>query len=238
MPTLHKIDPHNLRDTLVELRYEGMYDFTLLKGMLFQAFEDDLVSLNPVANVKIQLRGQGEIKLNGFEGLDFRRDEVKITFTDERILFNTLAKYPGWETYFALIESVIDRLKDRQLIRHVRQVGLRYISDHRHYRITDIAKVNWTLETRFGSLTQGTLRQQYRHDGDTVTVTLADSAVLDANASSVAVMDIDVTHQFEPHATDLISVMDTIERLHSVQKMYFEDLIRPDYLTSLNPQYK
>ncbi len=240
MPTLHKIDPHNLRDTIVEVRYEGIYDFSVLKGILYNIFKDELTSLTTLSSIKIQLPGQGEMKLNGFEGLDFRKGDVKITFTEERIHFTILEAYPGWGTFGAVIRHVVDRLAEHELVRHIKLVGLRYISDHRDRRITDIAKVNWSLETRYGPATQGTLRQQYVLASDNVTVTLADtmSASQRSTFSQVAVMDIDVTHQFEPIQPGIALLFETIERLHEVQKMFFEDIISQEYLSSLNPQYK
>ena len=238
MPTLHRIDPHNLRDTIVEIRYEGVYDFSVLKGIFYEIFKDELTSLTTLANIKIQLRGQGELKLNGFEGLDFRKDEVKITFTEERIHFNTLETYPGWEAFRTIIQKVIARLEHRQLIRYVKQTGLRYISDHQHRQISEIAKVTWSLGTQYGMATQATLRQQYRYESDRVTVTLANTILTGEEQTPVAVMDIDVTHQFEPDSPVTDSLLDTIERLHRVQKMFFEDIIQPGYLNSLNPEYR
>ena len=238
MPELVKLEPDNLRDTLVEIRYEALYDFSILKGLFYTAFKDTAKATSLLKSMSVQFPGSEPVKLGFPEVLDFHQGSVKFSFVEERIYFNTIGSYPGWKIFGPIIASVLSTLDKLQLITKVSQVGLRYISDHPECVLHDIAHLTAQLPTVAAEIRQTMLRFETRHEEDIVTLTLSDTLLQNQERLiPQAVVDIDVVRKFGVMGESLLACQSVIDALHHRQKAVFVNLLKDEYLTSLNAKF-
>lgn len=240
MPTLQKLDPDNLRETLVELRYDAIYDFSILKGLIYRAFQDKAQSNHVLKSMSVQFTGGGEpMKVGLPDVLDFTKDSIKFSFVEGRIHFNKVGAYPGWKVYRETIRWVIEELGKLEVLSSVSRIGLRYISDHPEKRLAEIAHVTTQIPSVVGDqITQSVLQVTAREESYATTLTLAET--MQTNDSGVfpqATVDIDVSRQFFHAETKLSECLSVIELVHDRQKAAFVNLMQDDYLTSLNAKF-
>jgi uncharacterized protein (TIGR04255 family) len=239
MPELKKLETDNLRDTIVEFRYESNFDFSIMKGLLFDAFKDEGDLLNNIYPVSIQITGQPEIQLPRSESLDFVKEKVKFSFSAGRIHFNTIGDYPGWDVYFPVVESVINRLTGLKLLTGVSQIGLRYISDHKEKTIAEVSGIVVVFPGAEKAIRQQSHRFEVQSDDDVATVILTDTLVPNKDGQPIkqAVVDIDVIHQFSPSSTKLSEFISVVQQLHLKEKEFFVKIMDANYLASLQPKF-
>lgn len=239
MPELKKLETDNLRDAIVEVRYESNFDFSIMKGLLYDAFKEEGNLLNNIYPVSIQISGQPEIQFPRSESLDFVKGQVRFSFSAGRIHFNIVGEYPGWDVYFPVVKSVLDRLTELKLLTGVTQIGLRYISDHKGKTIAEISNVIVVFPNAEQAIRQQSHRFEVQSDKDVTTVILTDTLVPGKGGEPLkqAVVDIDVIHHFSPSSMKLSECISVMQELHLQEKAFFVKIMDSNYLATLKPEF-
>ena len=239
MPQLQKIDPDNLRDTLVEVRYEASFDFSVLKGLLFQAFKDygDVLNVNPIS---VQLGKNMPLLLPTDSSLDFVVESVKFSFSAQRVHFNTVGRYPGWNAYVPVIAHVLEKMVDLNFIVSTHQIGLRYISDHPGQLIKEITNLSYMIPNIGDQREQNMFRFDTTLGEDRLSLSLSDIYVTNAEGDQTeqAVIDIDVIHLNTSNSTTKGDYLQILERLHDKEKSTFVKIMRASYLHALKAEFQ
>ena len=238
---LTKITPDYLRDTIVELRYQGALPFSLLRGIFYQELVEDyrlLSSLQPIGT--IQLGPQQQVQLSNIEVLDFTSDDIKFQLADGRIVFNSMGDYPGWKQYFPKIQAVLSRLISTGQILHFQRLGIRYISEFPDMEI--LPKVKVRLEGGFTNAEpfNTTIRSEYQIDGRRAVVNIANKVkkqTPEKKEGIFSILDIDVTGQSSSDVQK-DGLFGEIDHLHTIEKQIFQDLLEPSFLQELNAEYE
>lgn len=238
---LTKITPDYLRDTIVEIRYQGALPFSLLRGIFYQELSDDyrlLSNLQPIGT--IQLGPQQQVQLGHLEVLDFASDDIKFQLADGRIVFNSMGDYQGWKQYFPKIQVVLRRLISTGQILHFQRLGIRYISEFPDMEI--LPKVKVRLEGGFMNAEpfNTTIRSEYQIDGRRAVVNIANKVkkkTLEKKEGIFSILDIDVIGQSSSDVqTD--GLFAEIDHLHTIEKQIFQNLLEPSFLQELNAEYE
>lgn len=238
---LAKITPDYLRDTIVELRYQGALPFSLLRGIFYQELIEDyrlLSNLQPIG--AIQLGPQQQVQFSNTDVLDFASEDIKFQLADGRIVFNSLSDYPGWKQYFPKIKAVLSRLIATGQILHFQRLGIRYISEFPDMEILPKVKVRLKADFTDAEPFNTTIRSEYQIEGHRAVVNIANKVkkqTPEEQEGIFSILDIDVIGQ---PSSDIQTdgLYAEIDHLHTIEKQIFQNLLEPSFLQELNAEYE
>jgi len=227
-----KITPERLKDTIVELRYNTAISFEYIPGLVHEAVKGVLspvdigrhqFSLDPAKSVFIGTR-------KGF----LQNDIIRLQIEEGGLIFNSNGEYKGWSAFMGAIKTVMELIAQKDWLQGIHWVGLRYVSEFAEIQIFD--KLIWDFQYQWGqaSSLNTTFRTEWADEEDRIIVRLLNNGQREGDVYSL--IDIDVNHNFG-ETKAVAAAFDTIERLHTKEKDVFFGLMRPEFLTSLNPTY-
>ena len=240
MPVLVKITPDYLRDTIVEIRYEAELPYDILKGLLYKELVSDFQLLSKINPLGVfQLGPQQQLKLGGSDVLDFTDEKIKIRIHEERIIFNSLGAYPGWNNYFPVIQGVLKKLNKAGYIKRFQRVGIRYISEFPNIFIFDQLRMNLNFGFTEEPTRNTSVRTELVEDGARVVLNLVNNARRKPPHQDdfFSIIDIDVLGE-PPKMASLEEFFEHIDRLHSIEKDFFLGVLKKEFLDTLNPEYE
>lgn len=235
-----KITPDYLRDTIVEIRYEGRLPFSLLKGVFFQAMSEDfklLSNLNPLG--VFQFGPRQRVEFDNSEVLDFADSEIKVQLANGSVVFNSLNEYPGWKEYFPRIKAVLNRLIETDQIAVFRRIGVRYISEFPDMAILDKVKVGLQLDFVDAAMFNTTIHSEFNVSDSRAVLNIANNVKKQSTDEDgfFSIIDIDVLVELANDA-DNEELFREIDRLHAIEKSIFQSLLKPSFLETLNAEYE
>ncbi|MBK9013580.1 MAG: TIGR04255 family protein [Saprospiraceae bacterium] len=136
-----KIEPDNLKDTIVEFHYQSEVPHEVLPGLVFELLKGSF-KIVPRPTSPWQLDPANFLKLETQDGMLLTDDLAKIHLRKESIIFNTVGSYPGWEQYSNCIFDTMTRLYNAGFVQKVLRIGVRYISEFAGQSIFDVMKGN------------------------------------------------------------------------------------------------
>jgi uncharacterized protein (TIGR04255 family) len=242
-----KLNPDNLKDTLVEIRYARGIPQELMLGFASSI----LVPLGyqylpvPNQNINIALDNNQQIAfgLGSNNGGFFIKDDIRIQFVANQIIFNCLAdRYVGWEKYFQTISGIISVLFDKEAIRDFNRVSIRYISEFKNIDIYQGIKGTIDISNAGLKLDNSILRLADESNNLKTYVTLTNKArrislsPQEQKIVEASLIDINIYENFNP-VSDLDILSNKLNQIHAKQKEIFFGLINNDFLDKLNPEY-
>ncbi len=226
-----KITPDNLKDSIVQIRFEPNCFPELLLGKFNDMFEDKITyNGESIASLNKNLIGNSI----GGHFVD-SNGKVKIKVANDNITFNLLSKYPGWNNYSPIIYEIITKFLNSSLVKKITRVGLRYISQYENLSVFDNLKmdISFPLNQRLSS---SQFRNEFDSDSFRIIVTLLNLVSSPLNSSLTSIIDIDVIKYFVKNPSN-DEIIDTIEIAHNKQKELFFSLLTDDFLKTLKPEY-
>lgn len=244
MPLPQKLNPDNLKDTLVEIRYAQSVPQELLLGFVSSILEPLGYQYLPAPNqgINIALSSYQPIAV-GLNGGFFIKDNVRVHFVANLIVFNCLEdKYVGWRKYFQVISDTVRSLLDKKAVRDFSRVSIRYVSEFKNIDIYQ--GVNGTIDFSKAGLTldNSILRLSDESGSLKTYVTLTNKAKRISQSSQeqqiveASLFDVNVYENFNP-VSDLSILWEKLTQIHARQKEVFFGLISPEFLKTLNPEY-
>jgi uncharacterized protein (TIGR04255 family) len=239
-----KLNPDNLKDTLVEIRYAQGIPQELMLGFASSI----LVPLDyqylpvPNQNINIALNNNQQIAfgVGSNSGGFFIKDDVRIQFIGNQIIFNCLAdKYVGWEKYFKIIFDIISNLFDKKAIKDFNRVSIRYISEFKNIDIYQGIKGTIDISNAGLKLDNSILRLVDESNNLKTYVSLTNKARRISPLSQIieaSLIDVNVYENFNP-ISNLDVLRNKLNQIHTKQKEVFFGLINNDFLNTLNPEY-
>lgn len=239
-----KINPDNLKDTIIQILFDAKIPSELFLGVFSTTFSDTLKFT--AASPKSQ-----EIKLEGnqfvFSPLEKgffldNTETIKVNITSNSIVFNTYDKYIGWDKFFPVISTIIEKLFSSNLIEEINRIGVRYISQFDQTSLIDNLKIKLSIDidTPNKNLEATQLRTEFVDNDFRVILTLINrinqlqgEVQKDLNTS---IIDIDVI-QLPTNMNNSKAAIQAIENGHQKQKTTFFSLLKPAFLETLNPEY-
>lgn len=228
-----KIAPDNLKDTIVQIRFEPKCSPELVLGNFNNVFKKSLKFISE----GITRHGNNQVVIEKATSGYFvdLEEKVKINVSYDNITFNSLSDYYGWDNYFPLIEQVITGVVENNIIEKLKRIGVRYISQYDDLSIFDKLKMelSFALNT---DLSSSQFRTEFYSDEFKIILTLLNLISNPSNDKNTSVIDIDVIKlSNEIPVSNTIS--ECIDQGHSKQKEIFFSLLKDDFLKTLNPEY-
>lgn len=235
-----KIDPCPIVEAILELRFITSESWRTLPGLLFAHIRDRYPEQRdlPLARLDEEIRRLDPAftyqPLVQFLGRDFL-----IQFGSRVVSLVTKPnQYPGWTAVEEEMTWLLTQLKRIGFITEGERLGVRYIN---FFSFDIFDKLLLDVTTGDKRLTGGELSiaTVLRRSPLTVRLQVANSAILGTgnDAKHGSVLDLDVwlgSLDFEVFQNELVRFREA----HDFEKQIFFGLLRPDFLTTLNPVYQ
>ena len=243
-----KISPDNIREAVVEVRYDSDVPFELLVGLFVEVFDDTYTYTNrppqqPIASGTIGNTVRGvNIKI-GLTSVVYN-DNVSIQLLPNSFVFTWQPQYAGWDEYRKEIATALEQLFSIKKTLIVNRVGLRYISEYPNKDLKDCFKFKFTFGLPEVESETVSFRSEFKKDGTRIILNLSNRVPFvnpnpkpeDATVIRTSIVDIDVICE-DVQTTNLPDLLTTVDVNHTKQKEVFFTMIDDNYLQTLNPEY-
>lgn len=244
-----RLNPERIRDAFVQLYFYSDIPYEPLIGYLYALLgEAGFSYTNRPVRPKHFLQPGTQSLPNTFDiaiapQYFFSNERIRFQVLDGSLVFNCMDTYPGWSVYFDQIKKIVKLFLEKEIFRNFNRIGLRYISEFPNIDILE--QTNFTVEfSDFKEpITSGSFRVEWEKDSFRFIVNLATKlpieplvVQLDEESKFTSLIDIDVIHQgFVEDKSENLFFM--IDRVHQSQKEQFFNLLKPEFLKTLNPEY-
>ncbi len=251
MPLPKKISPDRIREAIVQVYFHAETPFEPLIGYFYAVLSEFGFSYtNRPVTPKHFLPAGTQGLPNSFDIIVapqyfFFNDYIRIQVQNEGTLtFNSMNNYPGWSTYFAQIQQVLRVLLERKTVKSFHRVGVRYISEFPNIDILEKVNFKVELEGLTEPMLTGNFRVEWTKDPCRYVVNLASKlpitpivVVTEEKTKFTSLIDIDVIRQnFVEDNPDRLFAL--IDQVHQNEKEQFYQLLKPEFLETLNPEYE
>jgi uncharacterized protein (TIGR04255 family) len=239
------ISPDRIKDSIVEVKYTSQLPYEILIGVFFNAIDDTFTySNNPIGrnNLLPLINNQNEVTINigGYSPLFFNKD-IKVDLKPNSIVFNCINAYIGWNNYFQLIQKILTQIYNTKKIDCFTRIGFRYISEYQNFDLKDCVKFNFSFGRPEIQSDRFTFRAEFYLDNSLVILNLMNKLktlqpISNSSISTVSLIDIDVIKD-NLEIKELNQFFEVIESCHKIEKEFFFNLLKEEFLKTLNPIY-
>ena len=242
-----KISPDRIKDSIVEIKYTSKLSFDILLGIIFKSLDDSYNYTNRQIPKPQQLPNNieeipGQITLALAQQSLFYTDKIKISMHPNKIVFNCLENYIGWDTYFLEIKKTLEQISATNEIDFYTRASVRYISEYPDTDLKKCVKFNFTFGMPEVTSETYMFHSEFMKDNIRVILNLNNKVPMiqpTAKLGSVvpiSQVDIDVISD-KLKTKSLDELMNEITKVHRIQKETFFTMLNVDFLKSLNPIY-
>lgn len=240
-----KITPDRIKDSIVEVRYNSKIPFEAIIGILYQSMVPQYTYTNrPLGRQQFPLPVpptiSQEITLS-LGGVNlFSNDKIKVQLIPNSIVFNCVGDYIGWIDFKAELEKILSIFIKSIKVDSFTRIGIRYITEYPNLDLVDCVKFNFTFGMAERKSEKYSFKTEFKLDDYRVILSLNNKlpVVKEANKSPdpISIIDLDLIKE-ETFKSDLKTLMGKLDNMHSKEKEVFFNLLKEDFLKSLNPEY-
>lgn len=236
-----KINSSFIKDAIVEIKYSSKLPFEVLVGYFFQSIDDTFNYSNRVINPNVESNFQNinfSVNIQHF----FYNDKIKFQLQPYSIVFNCLNGYILWDEYRSQINNVINQITKIEEIDFFNRVGVRYISEFEMVDFKDVLKFSFSFNQPSISSNSFSFKSEFEIDNGFVIFQIHNKLRLIPKTENselfLSQIDIDVVKQnLNISRLSNNELLELIDDLHLREKTLFFDLLTPDFLKTLNPEY-
>jgi uncharacterized protein (TIGR04255 family) len=238
-----KITPSPIKDVIAGIRYTDNIPLEVFVGLIYSILKQDnryncqTPQRLPVNDIPLEARLKD---LNLSSQIHYVIDighGLSLRLALNSFYIAIQGNYIGWASYKQHIKQVLEIIYNFNLIINLRTVQLKYssffVGDKTEDFLLELRAANNNLNS-----TKHYIRTEWAHD-DKINVILQISNNVNltesGNVTSGSLIDIDANIMTEDF--NISSLMNYLEKLHSVEKEIFFSLLKPSFLKSLNPEY-
>ena len=240
-----KIDPDNLKQSIVHIKFDAKIPIELISGKFFEVLQAIGFTYIPAPRpaVPMPIKQQfAKIELsNGWPGA-FHNSKIKLQILEPgHLIFTMFSSYIGWEEYFKNIQQVLQEFAKLDIVTNYKNIGLRYISEYISEPIEPIIKssFSWNIKGKELNNDASHYKTEIKEKNRRIVINIASLVERHNQAiqsvERVSVIDIDVIC---PLQTDEVGMLiNEIDISHTLEKEYFFGLLTDEYVSSINPIY-
>ena len=235
-----QISPCPINQAVVEIRFNSSLPSDAIFGVVFNKLKDSYKETErlPILQIPEAVRNQDPNLLfqphykliRDYYALQIGPKVISLAITDQN--------YTTWENYYIEIHDVFDNIKEIGFISEVLRVGLRYIN----LFVDDIwENINISVKIKNDEIASEEIfvRTLLVRDEYKINLQTGNQLKLAENNQVVgrgSVIDIDTFIQGE--RIEFFENMNSIlQKSHAIEKEIFFDLLKSEFLESLNPEY-
>lgn len=233
-----ELSPNPLVTSTVEVRFRSEIETLKLFPLVYSRFCKDLPILNE-NKIPKEIRDNNP-NLAFSPDYTLSNDDYSLSFSDKMIAFENVSKYKLWDNYFPFIELHLNEFYELGIIKMVERIGVRYASV-----LDEAGSINQVLKhvpnmpikgysEKFNSYRSHLMKGELNF-----VLQIASNAKATKNNLSLSgvYIDIDAFYLGNVEANDRNRVLDLINQLHNEEKELFFNLLRPEFIDTLNPTY-
>lgn len=238
-----KISPDNIKDSVVEIRYEAAIPHEILVGLIYGKLSPNFKytnrplvenNLNPL-NINIPK----EILIASGVSL-FYNDKIKIQVQPNSIVFNCLKEYILWDNYFKQIRNVMTVLYEIGITKYTR-IGLRYINEYPNMELKNFVNFNFQFGMPQVESDLYIFKSEFRLNPFKVILNLKNRVLTQKIntdlVESTSYIDIDVILE-KIEINKLEELFLRIDEAHTTEKnIFFHKLLKEEYLKKVKIDY-
>jgi uncharacterized protein (TIGR04255 family) len=229
-----KIEPDNIKDSIVEVKFLSTLPYEIYLGRIHDAIGKSYEYINRGDSSQIQklMASNAGLAL-------FYNDRVKFEVIPGAIVFNCIENYISWEMYFPEIKSILTNIHKAKFIDYYTRVGIRYISEYPEKDIREITNLAFSFGMPNVKSENYFFRTEYNKEKHRVILNLSSKIpklIKESEINNISTIDIDVIND-NLKVDSIDSVFDIINNAHTEQKISYFSLLKEEFLNSLKPKY-
>jgi uncharacterized protein (TIGR04255 family) len=236
-----KITPDRIRDSIVEVRYNGKVPHEVAIGMFFKSLDDTYTYANrpfgksSKENIPSELNFPFGNPLPIFPNL-FHNSKIKIQLLPGSIVFNCLNEYILWDNYKNEIQHALNQMLNAGVVDKFTRVGLRYITEYPNEDLNNCVKFTFTFGMPQLKSDAYSFQAEYRLDEHRIVLRLKNNLAKKNQVSPISTIDIDVIKE-NLNIVNSQQLFVELDDLHLKEKEVFFSLLKEDFLENLKPEY-
>lgn len=242
-----KITPDNLQQAIVEIKFAATLPYELIIGSFFSSLDSSYKFAVGLGNNRLPAipnveNPSQEVVVRLINEQIFFNDSIRLTIRNDSLIFSSLKEYIGWDRLKSEIITVLSSFLSTRYIDHFFRIGIRYISEYKTQKLTDIIKFSFSFGFPDIESDAYTFRSEFNWGEQKVILQLLSQVTLQPNGLPTnnqyksSLVDIDVIWEnFKEINLDIL--VQKLDLCHTKQKELFFTLLKEEFLNSLNPEY-
>jgi uncharacterized protein (TIGR04255 family) len=234
-----KITPDPIIDAVVEFRFESEIPPDAVLGMLFNVVRNDFPNFKklPVAEIPDEIR-RNDPQLKFAPYYQAVSEGYRLNVGPNVISLGNPGDYVGWkENFYPFLRNLLSKLEHTGIVKKFLRIGIRYID----FFETDIfKKITLAIKLNGKDLTarQTLISTIFENEQLVTRVNIQNNTIVTKNSKKFIGSIIDTDTFFEPtKSISFAEVIDLVDKQHDVSLDVFFDLLKPDFLETLSPEY-
>jgi uncharacterized protein (TIGR04255 family) len=236
-----KIYPDNIKDSIVEIKFNSVNPTEINLGLFFNALDESYFYSNRNNSPMILPDGRTlDFTING--GNLFYNDTIKFEFKNNSIIFNCMDSYKGWDDYIENINKTLKQIFKTGVISSFISVGVRYISEYPDVDLKNITKFKFGFGFPDIASESFSFRTNFQHKGMKIALNLNSKVMLsdliskNEQIAKLSLIDIDIIKS-DINCENVESLLEVVNQCHTMEKEFFFGLLNTDYFESLKKEF-
>ena len=234
-----RVEPCPIVDSVVELRFQSATFPNAVFGIIYTALKDQYSEVEklPILQLPEQLRDSDpNFKFKAHYRV-VSADKYSVQIGPDVIVIGAPDPYPGWYDFSQRIYDVVEQVLKSGIISSVTRLGIRFINFFEE-DIFDKVALHIIANDKKLSSRNTLLRTEVEKDSFLNTLQIANSVTRTINnkMSVGSIIDIDTFKDYTDTEFNAI-YREEIELGHNTEKRIFFELLKAEFLETLNPKY-
>jgi len=235
-----KISPCPILEAIVELRFDSEFEAGAVFGVIYQKVKDEYSHIDklPILQLPENMR-LSDLNLLHLPWYKLTKDNISLNIGPKIFSVSCAKEYIGWEQFALIVKEGFNIVLETGIVKNLTRLGMRYINFF-EANIFDNTIVQISKNGESFPSIEKLLKVKVPYDQGCSTLLITNNAqIIDKETKEPktgSIIDIDVV--FEKGLEMFQGNMhDILEETHKEEKKRFFDLLKPEYLTTLNPEY-
>jgi len=238
-----KIENCPITEAIFEIRFTSVFPPDAVFGIFFQniskVFADaDIIKL-PILQLPEAVR-LADPNLTYQAHHRFKKENYLISLGPRVLTFSIQKPYSGWDKWNPFIQKVLKQLTDNKVFKSVERTGLRYVNVF-DLEMFSIANIKINLNDKYLDSQSTTLRTEIQDEEYLKIVQISNNVNINQNNDNLigSILDIDIINKIKLDNDGFDNKMDRIlDKSHNLEKELFFNILKDDFIISLNPKYE
>jgi len=231
------INPDPIIDYVIELRFSSSFPENAVFGLVFDKVKEGYPNFKST-NLPQEIR-QKELGLRYYPEAYISNENFNIGISKNSFVISGGSSYKGWQIYSTEVKRLIGSLlSDRNLIKSVERLGLRYVNFFPGVRyVEDVAELNYIFSNMADySKKASNYRIELVKDDIGIIMNCSDNATINGKPETGSVIDLDLFcgPDIRPESPDIFALLG---RLHDEEKRLFYSLLKSEAVAVRSPEY-
>lgn len=157
----------------------------------------------------------------------------KYIVEENKITFNIVKEYPGWECYSSFVTKVLHLIPSEGLL--FRVISTRYISSYDN--ISLFKAINGEVRLNcYSNIIGGELRYPVRHENDYEGLVRVTNLLPTSPEHNISYADVELFKRKDTQTLE--EVLSILDQIHKLEKEDFFKILNPDFIEQLGPEYE